>query len=82
MAKKPAPKRIKKQVAPRNCPFDKEKTNPNFMDVKSLEKYVSERGKILGAARTGLCALHQRRVTKAVKLARHLALLPFVVQPE
>lgn len=78
MAKKVAPKRIKKQITPRNCPFCKEKTNPDFMDVKTLEKYVSERGKILSGQRTGLCSLHQRRVTRAVKLARHLALLPFV----
>lgn len=78
MAKKVAPRKMKKQVTPRNCPFDKDGTNPNFLDTKTLEKYISERGKILSAARTGLCSLHQRRVTKAVKLARHLALLPFV----
>lgn len=78
MAKKQAPKRIKKQVAPRNCPFCKEGKSPDFMDVKTLEKYVSERGKILSSQRTGLCSLHQRRVTTAVKYARHVALLPFV----
>ena len=78
MAKKKVQKRIKKQVTPRNCPFCKDKTNPNFLDTKTLEKYVTERGKIMSGQRTGLCALHQRRVATAVKYARHLALLPFV----
>jgi len=78
MAKKKAPKRIKKQVAPKNCPFCKDGTNPNFLDAQQLGKYVTERGKIMGAARTGLCSLHQRRVTTAVKRARLLAILPFV----
>ncbi len=79
MAKKPTIKRQKKNLAiPRNCPFCKDKTNPNFLDGKQLEKYVTERGKIISGARTGLCSLHQRRVTSAIKHARHLALLPFV----
>ncbi len=76
--KKQTQKRIKKQLTPRNCPFCATKINPNFLDVKQLEKYVTERGKILSAARTGICTLHQRRVTIAVKHARHLALLPFI----
>ncbi len=72
--------KMKKIVVPRNCPFCKDGTNPNFLDSKSLEKYITERGKIISGARTGLCALHQRRVTTAVKHARHLALLPFVLR--
>ena len=78
MVKKQAPKRMKKLVVARNCPFCKDGTNPNFLDTKQLEKYITERGKIISAARTGLCSLHQRRVTTAIKHARHLALLPFV----
>lgn len=77
--KKPTNKKgPKKLVVPRNCPFCKEKSNPNFMDIKTLEKYVTERGKIISAQRTGICSLHQRRVTTAIKYARHLALMPFV----
>lgn len=78
MPKKQTRSKMKKIVVPRNCPFCKEGTNPNFLDVKSLEKYITERGKVIGGQRTGLCSLHQRRVTRAIKYARHLALLPFV----
>lgn len=78
MRKQKGPKKVKKLAVAKNCPFDKDGSNPNFLDTKTLEKYVSERGKILSAARTGICTLHQRRVNAAVKYARHLALLPFV----
>lgn len=76
--KQTSQKRMKKTVVPRNCPFCKEGTNPNFLDTKQLEKYITERGKVISGVRTGLCSLHQRRVATAVKRARHLALLPFV----
>ena len=39
---------------------------------------MSERGRILGRARTGICAKHQRRVDQQIKRARQLAYLPFV----
>lgn len=68
----------KKIVVPKNCYFCKEKKNPWYSDVTSLQKFVSDRGKIIGRTRTGLCAKHQRRLTIAIKHARHLALLPFV----
>lgn len=50
----------------------------DYKDVKRLQRYVSERGKILPRRRTGTCARHQRSLTTAVKRARHMALLPFV----
>ncbi len=61
-----------------NCPFCKEKTEPTFKEVASLSKYVSERGRLVGRDRSGICAKHQRKITIEVKRARHLALLPFV----
>lgn len=79
MPKKKTPKRqVKKTIAPKNCPFCANNTNPNFKDVKEMEKYVSERGKIYGRDRSGLCSMHHRRMALAIKHARHLALLPFV----
>jgi small subunit ribosomal protein S18 len=60
-----------------NCPFCKGKTNPDYRDVETLEKYLSDRVKILGKARTGICAKHQRRLSREIKRARHLALIPF-----
>ncbi|MDY5287197.1 MAG: 30S ribosomal protein S18, partial [Lentihominibacter sp.] len=41
------------------------------------KKYVTERGKILPKRITGTCAVHQREVTKAIKRARIVALLPY-----
>ena len=70
----------KLRPVPTNCPFCAAKTNPDYKDAAMLGKYVTERGKILGRARTGLCAKHQRRVEQAIKRARIVALLPFLVR--
>lgn len=70
------PKR--KIITPKNCYFCDEKKTPWFDDTVSLSKFVTERGKIVSRAKSGLCALHQRQLTRAVKYARHLALMPFV----
>ncbi len=75
---KRSPKR--KIQVPKECYFCKENKTPWFTDIQSLEKFTTDRGKILARAKTGLCALHQRRLTSAIKYARHLALMPFVVQ--
>lgn len=64
------------------CFFCKEKKTPDFLEYEILLRFVSERGKILARARTGLCAKHQRKLTREVKRARFLALLPFTVQPD
>jgi len=71
-----APKR--KITVPKSCYFCKEEATPWYSDVSTLQKFVTDRGKIIGRARNGLCAKHHRRLTSAVKHARHLALLPFV----
>lgn len=77
MINKKKPK-VKKFIAPLNCPFCKGKVEPHFMDQETMKKYVSERCKILGKDRTGLCAKHQRRVALQIKRARFLGLVPFV----
>ena len=80
MAKKVLKKKrriIKEAPVPVNCPFDKTKTEPDYKDVETLMKYMSDRAKILGKARTGICAKHQRRLSLAIKRARHLGLLPY-----
>lgn len=68
----------KKIWVPKNCLFCKEKIEPEFKDVATISKYVSERGRIIGRDRTGICAKHQRRLTAGIKRARHLGMLPFV----
>lgn len=71
-----------KREVPKNCIFCKEKKNPDFLDTEVLRKFTTDRGKIISASKTGVCMKHQKKITLAVKRARHLALLPFVVQPE
>ena len=60
------------------CQFCADKTETiDYKDVEMLRKYVTERGKILPKRITGTCAIHQREVTKAIKRARIVALLPY-----
>ena len=49
----------------------------DYKDPVKLRRYVSDRGKIEPRRKTGTCARHQRRLTIAIKRARHLALLPY-----
>lgn len=79
MARKVINKRTRKTIAaPKACLYCTEKKEPWFDDVATLSKFVTERGKIVNRTRTGLCSLHQRRLTTAIKHARHLALMPFI----
>jgi small subunit ribosomal protein S18 len=50
----------------------------DFKDAQTLRRFMSPHAKILNHNRTGTCPKHQRMVTKALKHARHMALLPFV----
>lgn len=52
----------------------------DYKDVKLLQRYLNSYGKIETRKRTGTCLKHQRLVAVALKRARHLALLPFVVR--
>jgi len=49
----------------------------DYKDVKLLQAFVPERGKILPRRMFGTCAEHQRKLTVAIKRARHIALLSF-----
>lgn len=61
----------------RVCFFCQSKTKPSYTDVAVLRRYLTDRAKILPKLRSSLCSKHQRRVTREIKYARHLALLPF-----
>jgi small subunit ribosomal protein S18 len=52
----------------------------DYKDVKTLGSFVPERGKILPRRMFGTCAEHQRKLTVAIKRARHIALLPFAAE--
>lgn len=59
------------------CTFCQTKQAPSYIDVASLRRFLTDRGRILPKLRTNLCSKHQRKITKQIKYARHLALLPF-----
>ncbi|HUB20262.1 MAG TPA: 30S ribosomal protein S18 [Acidobacteriaceae bacterium] len=63
------------------CKFCTEKIDAiSYRDVRLLQGFVAERGKIVPRRLTGVCTTHQRRLTKAIKQARNIALLPFAAK--
>lgn len=61
------------------CQFCADKIdNIDYKDVDLLQKFITDRGKILPKRVTGTCAIHQREVAKAIKQARIVALMPYV----
>lgn len=73
--------RVKRNDPPRR------KRNPlkgieyiDYTNTKLLQRFINDQGKILPKRITGVTAKQQRAITKAVKYARHLAMLPFVAE--
>lgn len=63
------------------CKFCTEKIDAiPYRDVRLLQGFVAERGKIVPRRLTGVCTKHQRRLTRAIKQARNIALLPFATR--
>ncbi len=63
------------------CKFCTEKIDAiPYRDVRLLQQFVAERGKIVPRRLTGVCTAHQRRLTRAIKQARNIALLPFATR--
>ena len=65
----------------KSCPF----SGPNapkidYKDVKLLQRFISERGKMVPSRITAVSAKKQRELSKAIKRARYLALLPYILQ--
>ncbi len=50
----------------------------DYKDVKLLQKFITEQGKIIPKRITGTSSKYQRELAKAIKRARHMALLPYV----
>ena len=60
------------------CRFCEDKSlKINYKDERLLRRFITERGKIIPRRMSGTCARHQREVTRALKRARQIALLPF-----
>ena len=65
----------------KDCSFCVDKVESiDYKDVNKLNKYTSDRAKILPRRVTGTCAKHQRALTVAIKRARHLAMMPYVCE--
>ncbi len=57
--------------------FKANKTVPDYKDVETLKRFLTERAKIRPRRQTGLTSKNQRKLARQIKRARHLALLPF-----
>ena len=65
----------------KTCPFSGANAPKiDYKDTKLLSRYVSERGKIVPSRITAVSAKKQRELAKAIKRARHLGLLPYIVK--
>lgn len=75
MARKPFFRRRK------SCPFSTDDAPAiDYKDVKLLQRYISERGKIVPSRITAVSAKKQRELARAIKRARFLALLPYAIK--
>jgi small subunit ribosomal protein S18 len=76
---KKRPMRKKKVIVDLKCPLCESGVKfLSYKDVYQLKKYTSVRGKIIGRDKSGMCATHQRQLSRAIKKARYMALLPYV----
>ncbi len=50
----------------------------DYKDIKTLRHYLTDKGKIVAGRMTGNCTKHQKELTRAIKRARNIAILPFV----
>ncbi|HSX11790.1 MAG TPA: 30S ribosomal protein S18 [Chlamydiales bacterium] len=63
------------------CPFVASKVDTiDYKDMETLKQFITERGKILPRRITGVSYYYQKVLKKAIKRARHMALLPFVAE--
>ena len=65
----------------KSCPFSaKDAPVIDYKDVRLLQGFMSERGKIVPSRITAVSAKKQRELSQAIKRARHLGLLPYIVK--
>ena len=77
--KKTSGRRSSKYEAPKQRRITKQQIeNASYKDVKLLEKFISDRGKIRSSLITGITKQEQAKVARLIKVARELALLPYV----
>jgi len=65
----------------KSCPFSgADAPKIDYKDVKLLQRFISERGKIVPSRITAVSAKKQRELARAIKRARNLALIPYIVR--
>ncbi|OGD68259.1 30S ribosomal protein S18 [Candidatus Campbellbacteria bacterium RIFCSPHIGHO2_12_FULL_35_10] len=65
----------------KQCFFSKNNiSHIDYKDVESLRKFMNPHGRMVARKRSGLCAKHQRQMAEAVKRARFLGLLPYIIR--
>ena len=65
----------------KSCPFSGNNAPKiDFKDTRLLSRYISERGKIVPSRITAVCAKKQRELAQAIKRARFLGLLPYMIR--
>jgi small subunit ribosomal protein S18 len=71
--------RSSRQILKRRfCRLCKERVSYiDYKDIKRLERFITDRGKIISRRSSGNCAGHQRMIARAIKRARFVALLPY-----
>lgn len=63
----------------KQCFFCSQNLNDiDYKEVDLVRRFISSQAKIIDPKHTGICAKHQRKLSEAIKRARHMALLPFV----
>ncbi|USN53494.1 MAG: 30S ribosomal protein S18 [Candidatus Nomurabacteria bacterium] len=69
------------KIQPHSCHFCVNAIEDiDYKDTRLLQRFTSSYGKIVPRRRSGVCMKHQRRLAEAIKRARFMALIPFVVQ--
>jgi small subunit ribosomal protein S18 len=77
MARKKRPKKPKVRIRKVSCYFTDTSTEPNYKEVLILRRFITDRGRILPKKITGLSADNQRKLSREIKKARFIALLPY-----
>ncbi len=75
--RKKTKRKMKVRPINRHCVYCKGKVEPSYKDTETVNDFVTERARMVGRARSGVCSRHQRKLATAIKRSRHLGLLPF-----
>ncbi|MFO0998356.1 MAG: 30S ribosomal protein S18 [Alphaproteobacteria bacterium] len=63
----------------KSCPFSGPNSLQDYKDIRLLQRFISERGKIVPSRITAVSTKKQRELTRAIKRARYLGLLPYLI---